>query len=111
MPIDQQDDGTVEEFARTFVVRDPYDSHKEHTLSRYHKLRAPAPGSATAEILRRRVARGGLSQCVPLVWLPVWALNFAEQLINSAVPLHELESMGAFDRKSVLLRPDVDSFP
>ena len=105
-----QDDGTVQ-FAKTFAVRDPYDSHKEHMLARYHKLRAPAPGSAAAEILRRKVARG-LSDCeLPLVWLPVWALNFAEQLINSAVQLHELEAVGAYSRKSVLLRPDVDSFP
>ena len=98
------------ELAKKMVVRDPFDSMRRKKLAHYHPLRPPAAGSTAATLLAREVATRDFSPCLPLVWLPVWSLNFAEQMLNSAVPIFELRQKGIIP-SDVLLRPDVDHFP
>lgn len=77
----------------------PLDWHTNAPLAGFHPMLTPPPGSAAAELLNQSVASTGLSECVPLVLVPVWALNFAESIINTLVPLHALQ-------RSVLLRQE-----
>ena len=96
--------------SKKMIVRDPFDSMRKHKLAWYHPLRPQAKGTAGAKLLSQEVSTRGFSECLPLVWLPVWSLNFAEQMLNSAIPLYELRKKGIFP-PNVLLRPDTDHFP
>ena len=95
------------EKVRSLQVRSPSYSHHSLALHEWFGLMPATSGSLAAALVRRRQRRHGYSACVPLVWLPVWALNFYETMQNSVAPLHELLlTTRALDRR-VLLRPDL----
>ena len=97
----------VNEKVRSLQVRSPSYSHHSLALHEWFGLKPAIAGSQAAALVRRRLRRHGYSACVPLIWLPVWALNFYETMQNSVPPLHEmLVTTRALDRR-VLLRPDL----
>ena len=50
------------------------------------------------------------SECVPLVWWPLWGYNIAEFFLNSVTALDELTRAGVIDRR-VILAPEVGGWP
>lgn len=95
--------------ADNLIVRSAFGSHQTFAFSHLHALTSPAAGSPAAALLDR-VAVDTLSQCIPLVWVPVWAFSFADSFASSLVPIDELQSAGLVD-EHVQLRPDLWAWP
>ena len=86
-------------------VRDMWESGQEHALSDYHSLRHPT-NPLGAALVADAAHGGGFSACVPLVWLPVWLMNFGESLVASLLPIDELQEARLIDGR-VLLTPEL----
>ena len=101
--------------AESLTVRSQFGSHQTFKLAYLHPMNVPRPESLAAQLLRMFAphdgdAGGGLSACVPLAWVPVWAFSFADSVVSSLLPVEELLHAKLID-EAVLLRPDLWAWP
>ena len=113
MPLERGVDADdAQRVANSMVVRAIFGSHEVTTLSKLHPLRPPPVASVAAQLFERH-KQLGLSRCIPLFWLPVWAFSFADSFISSLVPIEELQSARLIDEHvrnaphTSILRPAV----
>ena len=88
-------------------VRNPFWPQEPRPLSEMHPWLRAENGSIVELLLQRELQAGqGLTDCIPLVWLPVWFKNFGELYLASLAPLWELRTAQLISGR-VFLRPDL----